>query len=218
MEGHVHELNKLLQLIRWQKANESNDELIAQEWQREARLGDNVEAMAWGKSLEDESVKQYEITRNVRVIRPGFVVHPDYPDLVGDSSDFIECHNGKVNGTPMYAGEIKCPHKEIEGTGYSKYHVQYLQYGMPKWYHHQVQGHIEVQGAIHPTIEQGKFVSYDPRHPVERDRIYVQRVERDPAWSEKFHERMTEFSRHFKRGSQFEHQISGVRDGIPSMF
>lgn len=205
LNGHVHELNNLLKLIRWQ--HEHNDEAtVRAEYEREARLGDQVEAMAWGKTHETESVEQYELTRNVSVIRPGFVAHPIWPTLVGDSTDFLESEDGTLESPSFYAGEIKCPYL-------SKNHLSYLRYGMPEIYYNQTQGHMETH-----DLEEGKFVSYDPRHPVDRDKIYVQMLKRDHAWSDKFRDRMTQFSKHFEAGSRFEHDIGKITDGVPSMF
>lgn len=204
MDGDVKALNNLLRLVRWQREHD-DDDTIREEWIREGRLGDNVEAMAWGRRYELESIRQYELSRGVDVIRPGFTVHPRY-DLVGSSTDFIETADGEVPGLAMYACEIKCPFN-------SKYHLQYLQHGMPPMYHHQTQGHMEVHG-----LDDGKFVSYDPRHPIERDKIYVQILVRDTAWTALFRERVEEFTDHVYRDTEFRSRVPDVKDGLPTLF
>lgn len=205
MEGHVHELNKLLDFIRWQRTH-GDEKTVRLEYEREMSLGDRVEAMSWGKKYEPEAINHYELSRAIEVIQPGFVSHPDFPDLIGDSTDFIECDDGTVNGTPKFAAEVKCPKK-------SENHMKYLRYGMPAIYYNQTQGHMEVHG-----VQLGKFVSYDPRHRIEADKLYVQILHADEAWQLRFRERAEEFAHHLKRGSKFEHKIGGVKDGIPSMF
>lgn len=207
MNGHVHELNRLLDLLRWQRAN-SDDDTIRREFERETTLGDRVEAMAWGKRHEEEAIDHYELSRATVIERPGFVTHPDFPDLIGDSTDFVEL----LDGQPRYVAELKCPYK-------SEYHLKHLRYGMPQIYFHQMQGHIEIQRA-HYQLDyiEGKFVSYDPRHRIEQDKIYVQIIKPDPKWVERFYDRLESFAKHMRKGTKFEHEIGGVRDGIPSMF
>ncbi len=197
MDGHVHERNKLLKLIRWQ-LNHANPDTIREEFERETRLGDNVNALAWGRQHELESIEQYELTRNVTVVRPGFMKHPLWPDYCGSSIDFIEGDE--------FACEIKCPFN-------SENHLKSIRFGMGPWHVNQTQGHMEVAG-----LEKGKFVSYDPRHPVEEQKIYVQNIERDLEWTMKFRELMDQFAHHMEVGTQFEQQMGAARDGIPSMF
>ncbi len=197
MDGHVHERNKLLKLIRWQKDNSDLD-TIMQEFERETRIGDNVKALAWGRKHEIESIEQYELTRNVTVMRPGFMKHPLWPDLCGSSIDFIEGDE--------FACEIKCYYV-------SENHLRTLRFGMGPEHVHQTQGHMEVAG-----LEKGKFVSYDPRHPVDEQKIYVQNLKRDLDWSIKFRDLMGEFAHHMEAGSRFEQQMGATKDGIPSMF
>lgn len=203
MEGTTGQLNGLLKLIRWQISHAGSDDVIREEWIREGRLGDRVEAMAWGRRYEMESIRQYELSRGVDVIRPGFTAHPDWPELVGTSADFIELDE---DGEAEFVGEVKCPHK-------SERHKQYLQYGMPPDYFHQTQGHMEVYG-----LQFGKFVSYDPRHPLNHDKIYVQVLQRDEAWSMLFREKMTEFARHIKKGTDYTPPLGDVSDGVPQLF
>jgi hypothetical protein len=197
MEGHVHELNKLLKKIRWQK-DHADPVTIREEFERESRLGDNVNSLSWGRQHESESVEQYELTRNVTVFRPGFFQHPLWPTLCGSSIDFIE------NDT--FACEIKCPYN-------SENHLRTIRFGMDPMYFNQTQGHMEVTG-----LEKGKFISYDPRHPIDEQKLYVQNLERDLEWTLKFRKRMEEFAHHMEAGTQFEQQMGKATDGIPSMF
>lgn len=197
MDGHVHQRNQLLKLIRWQQDHADMD-TIAAEFERETRLGENVEALAWGRQHEIESIEQYELTRNITVVRPGFTLHPLWPKYCGSSIDFLEGDE--------YACEIKCPHK-------SENHLKAIRYGMGQWHVNQTQGHMECADR-----DEGKFVSYDPRHPVEEQRIYVQNLDRDPEWTKKFRELMGEFAQHMELGTQFETTMKGATDGIPSMF
>ncbi len=197
MDGHVHERNKLLKLIRWQK-DHADLNTIREEFERESRLGDNVNALAWGRQHEIESIEQYELTRNVTVVRPGFMTHPIWSDYCGSSIDFLE--------GDKFACEIKCPYN-------SENHLRAIRFGMGPEHVHQTQGHMEVAG-----LEKGKFVSYDPRHPVDEQKIYVQNIERDLEWTLKFRELMDQFVHHMEVGTQFEQQMGSATDGIPSMF
>ena len=199
MEGHVHTLNKLLDRIRHENAA-SEDEMRA-DWERDMQLGDSVAAMAWGRHHEPIALKQYEFSRDVSVMRPSFVIHPDFP-YVGDSTDFIEMNAG----TPYWAGEVKCPF-------HSDNHRWTLRHGMPPQHEHQVQLHMEVHQLVN-----AKFISYDPRHPVASDQMRVILVTRHETWAQRFKERATEFHHHITKGTRFEHKTGGVKDGIPSMF
>jgi len=203
LEGHVHTWNKLLKHIIWQR---EHPHLIREEFERETMIGDNVPSLQHGKRLEIESVEQYELTRNVSVIRPGFMRHHEFPTLVGSSVDFIETDDGTLDGEGQYACEIKCPFL-------SEHHLRAIRYGMAPEHVHQTQGHMEVTGLV-----EGKFVSYDPRHPVEEQRVYVQNLARDPEWSKQFRAMIEEFAHHLEHGTQFEHKMGKAKDGIPSMF
>ena len=205
LEGHVHTLNRLLKKVIWERTNATTD-IIHQEYERESSLGDRVNALAWGRKHESESIEQYELTRNVSVIRPGFTKHPDYPNLVGSSIDFIETGDGQFDGKPQYACEIKCYHLPEN-------HLRAVRYGMHPDHYNQTQGHMEVTG-----LTEGKFVSYDPRHPVEEQRVYVQNLRRDPDWGLRFRDMIDQFAGHLKNGTQFEHKMGKATDGIPSMF
>lgn len=205
MGGHVHELNTLLKTIHWEQ-EDATEAQRREAYESESRIGDASPAMSWGKRHEEEAITNYELVRNVQVIRIGFKAHPLWPHLVGDSTDFIECDDGTLKGTPQFAGEVKCPYN-------SDNHKKSLRYGMANWHHNQTQGHMEVH-----DLDLGKFVSYDPRHPIEEQQVYVQLIERDLAWQALFRKKMEEFDGHFTRGTFYEHAIAGATDGIPSMF
>lgn len=205
MSGHVHELNNLLKTLKWEQFD-ATEQHIRQAFESETRVGDNSPPMAWGKRLEEEAITNYELVRNVEVIRAEFRTHDRWPDLVGDSTDFIETDDGTLEGTPKFACEVKCPYN-------SDNHKKTLRYGMAIWHVNQTQGHMEVH-----NLDQGKFVSYDPRHPIEENQIYIQVIERDLAWQAQFHEKMEAFYGHFTSGTFYEHAITGATDGIPSMF
>lgn len=205
MGGHLHELNNLLKTLKWEQFDATEPQ-IRQAFESETRIGDNSPPMSWGKRHEEEAITNYELVRNVEVIRAEFRTHDRWPNLVGDSTDFIETDDGTLEGTPKFACEVKCPYN-------SDNHKKTLRYGMAAWHHNQTQGHMEVH-----DLDEGKFVSYDPRHPIESDQIYVQVIERDLAWQAKFHEKMEEFYGHFTNGTFYEHAITGATDGIPSMF
>ena len=204
LSGHVHALNNLLKTLAWEQ--QATDSEIRVAFEQETRIGDSNPYMAWGKRYEPEAMDHYELTRNVQIIRCGFKVHPTWPHLVGDSADFIECDDGTRTGTPQYACEIKCP-------GKPENHKKTLRFGMAVWHHNQTQGHMEVH-----DLDEGKFVSYDPRHPIEEQQIYVQLLERDLLWQKQFREKMEEFDEHFRLGTFYEHKTTKATDGIPSMF
>ena len=205
MEGGTHALNNLLKTLHWEQG--MTEDQAHEEYEREMRIGDVVPNLEWGRRHEEEMIEFYEMTRNVEVIRPGFVVHSMWPNLVGDSADFIETIDGTLEGTPKWVGEIKCPSE-------SDNHLKTIRYGMPGYHHNQTQGHMECHGM---TV--GRFGSYDPRHPVEANKLYVQNLEVDLAWQKRFRERMEQFNEHFQKDTLFEADNLGkATDGIPSMF
>ncbi len=205
MGNLIHNLNNLLKTLKWEQVQAVPDQ-IREAFEAEGRIGDASPAMSWGKRLEEEAISHYELTRNVQVIRCGFKVHPLWPHLVGDSTDFIECSDGTLDGEPQFACEVKCPFN-------SENHKKSLRFGMATWHHNQTQGHMEVH-----DLDEGKFVSYDPRHPIEEQQIYVQTIERDLAWQKLFREKMEVFDGHFRNGTFYEHVVAKATDGIPSMF
>jgi len=205
LEGTVHDLNKLLKTLLWEQ-NHATDDQIRVAFESETRIGDNNPAMSWGKRMEEDAIRHYELTRNIQVHRAGFLVHPMWPNLVGDSTDFLEGATGILDEPAKYACEVKCPYN-------SDNHKKTLRFGMSTWHHNQTQGHMEVH-----DLDEGKFVSYDPRHPIEEQQVYVQTLERDPAWTKLFREKMEEFDEHFRHGTLYESAITKATDGIPSMF
>ena len=205
MNNLVHDLNNLLKTLMWEQVQAVPDQ-IREAFEAETRIGDASPAMSWGKRLEEEAISHYELTRNVQVIRCGFKVHPLWPTLVGDSTDFIETDDGTLDGKLKFAGEVKCPYN-------SENHKKTLRFGMAAWHHNQTQGHMEVH-----DLDEGKFVSYDPRHQIEEQQIYVQTIERDLAWQKLFREKMEVFDDHFRNGTFYEHVVAQATDGIPSMF
>lgn len=104
--------------------------------------------MGWGLAYEDEARKFYEMRRDIRTFRPGFIFM-DEERLVGCSPDSMGL-------------EIKCPSPATQ--------VRYLlDGGLPAEYICQVQGLMYVTGA-----ETWDFLSYHPELPehlftVERD-------------------------------------------------
>jgi hypothetical protein len=205
MGNQVHDLNNMLKTLKWEQFEAGPDQ-IREAFEAETRIGDASPAMSWGKRLEEEAISHYELTRNVQVIRCGFKVHALWPNLVGDSTDFIECSDGTLDGEPQFASEVKCPFN-------SDNHKKTLRFGMAVWHHNQTQGHMEVH-----DLDEGKFVSYDPRHQIEEQQIYVQTIERDLAWQKLFREKMEVFDDHFRNGTFYEHVVAKATDGIPSMF
>jgi hypothetical protein len=205
MNNMVHDLNNLLKTLMWEQVQAVPDQ-IREAFEAETRIGDASPAMSWGKRLEEEAISHYELTRNVQVIRCGFKVHPLWPTLVGDSTDFIETDDGTLDGKLKFAGEVKCPYN-------SENHKKSLRFGMATWHVNQTQGHMEVH-----DLDLGKFVSYDPRHQIEEQQIYVQTIERDLAWQKLFREKMEVFDDHFRNGTFYEHVVAKATDGIPSMF
>jgi len=203
--SHVHDLNNLLKTLKWEQFEATPDQ-IRQAFESETRIGDASPAMSWGKRHEEEATTHYELSRNVQVHRAEFLVHPMWPHLVGDSTDFLEGATGVLDEPAKYACEIKCPYN-------SDNHKKTLRFGMAAWHHNQTQGHMEVH-----DLDEGKFVSYDPRHPIEEQQIYVQTIERDLAWQKLFREKMEVFDDHFRNGTFYEHAVAQATDGIPSMF
>jgi hypothetical protein len=203
--NHVHDLNNLLKTLKWEQFDAVPDQ-IREAFEAETRIGDASPAMSHGKRLEEPGICHYEMTRNIEVIRAEFMVHPMWPDLVGDSTDFIETDDGTLEGVPKFACEVKCPYN-------SENHKKTLRFGMQGWHHNQTQGHMEVH-----DLDLGKFVSYDPRHPIAEQQIYVQVIERDLAWQKLFREKMEIFDDHFRNGTFYEHVVAQATDGIPSMF
>lgn len=197
ISGNPHRLNDLIKTIKWERSIKEDVDHVRKEFERENGIGDRVAALAWGRKHETEALDQFEILRGVDVVRPGFKTHPMWPDLVGDSTDFI------LNDEP---GEVKC-YKDPAN------HLRALRYGMDPKHFNQVQGHMECWQQT-----KALFVSYDPRVEVVDKQLYVQPVVVDLVWQTRFRTRMTEFVEHARRGTNFDFSMSTARDGIPALF
>lgn len=198
ISGNPHQLNALIDTLRWEKSIKEDVAHVKREYERELAASYHVEALAWGRKMETEALDQYELVYTRAVQRCGFRLHPLWPEFVGDSADFIE--------DDTFVGEVKC-YKDPEK------HLRALRYGMDPTHHNQVQGHIECWDA-----PRAKFVSYDPRAKPADKQLYVQVIERDVQWQLRFRTRMQEFVTHYRNRTRFEFTTSSARDGIPSMF
>jgi putative phage-type endonuclease len=116
-------------------------------------------AMQHGTDTEPAARSAYEFYRNVDVTEIGFVPHPSIADA-GASPDGLVDADGLV--------EIKCPNTAT--------HIETLLGGsVPGKYITQMQWQMACTGR-----DWCDFVSYDPRLP-ESMKLFVQRVQRDPA-------------------------------------
>lgn len=197
MEGSVDARNSLLRAIAWER--EQPDEVIAEFFEREQRAGENSEAMAWGRAHEDAAYRAFAMTRNTKVVRPGFIPHPAFPDLCGSSVDFIEYDDQG----PRFCGEVKCPFKQAN-------HLAALHYGMKPGHYNQVQGHCAVTG-----LEGTKFISFDPRQH-QSQQLYVQLVPASAEWQDRLLSALDEFAAHLSAGTFYEKpKLTGK---IPKLF
>lgn len=210
MVGNPHQLNNLLATLKWERSIKEDKAHVRREFEREMGIGNTVEQLKWGREHENEALAQYELLNSIDVVRTGFKTHPLWPDLVGDSTDFLETYPGWAeDGTKMNIvrpGEVKCYFDPAN-------HLKALRYGMDSKHYNQVQGHMECWSV--PTA---RFISYDPRLPVVEKQLYTQIIERDSQWQFTFRERMTRFVEHATRGTRFDFEMKGARDGIPSLF
>jgi hypothetical protein len=208
--GNPHQLNNLMETIKWERSIKSDKAHVRREFEREMGIGETVKTLKWGREHETEALAQYELLNSIDVVRPGFKVHPEWPDLVGDSTDFLEEFPGWADdGTRMKIarpGEVKCYHNPEN-------HLKALRYGMDPKHYNQIQGHMECW-----NLPSARFISYDPRLPVVEKQLYTQIVQRDMKWHHIFHERMTKFVEHGERGTRFDFEMKSARDGIPSLF
>lgn len=109
---------------------------------------DNM-AVRWGHENEPHARAMYCFHRNARVVKQGFLVHPDYPHVGGSPDGLVE---GDAEGPGGV--EIKCPMS-------SRIHLGYLEEGVvPTAYEWQVDGLMWVTGR-----KWWDFVSFDPRMP-----------------------------------------------------
>lgn len=194
--GNPHALNQLL--------DEVADELT---WstqqikdQFEKEQADANEYMRWGLAHELEAYKTYQMVNNVDAIySPGFKEHDEFP-CFGLSRDFIDTTNNWV-------GEIKCPGKEGN-------HAKTVRYGMGKWHVNQTQLGLECS----PEQDLLIFVSYDPRHPIEKERLYQQLQRRNDEWIGAFRSKAGEFDDHLRKGTRFKHAVVQNAEGVPQLF
>jgi len=157
--------------------------------------GGSGPAAQWGVDHEDEAVAQYELKRDVDVVRPGLILHPDV-SILGCSPDFINEHDDA-------AGEVKCPYDP-------NMHQLTVLYGDgPKRYRSQVQLEIECTGM--PVCH---FVSYDPRHPNQQDRHLIIVVDRDDGFISEMLEQVYQFQKKLEAGDRFD----DLGSSIPSLF
>lgn len=117
-------------------------------------------AMQWGTDKEPEARAAYVFMRDLDVTEVGFVAHPSI-DMSGASPDGLVGDDGLV--------EIKCPNTAT--------HLDtLLERAVPAKYVTQMQWQMACTGRAWCD-----FVSFDPRMPEGRMRLFVQRVYRDAA-------------------------------------
>ena len=203
MHGGAVAKNTLLRGVR-DAATHTPDKIL-ELYQQSKSLAMRSAALAWGHDTEGKAVSYYELTRHVKVVRPGFVVHPKYR-WCGGSPDFLES-SSEEGPRLVYVGEIKCPvTPEI--------HLQYLKYRVLVTEHYnQIQGNIAITNS-----DAGKFLSFDPRQKLESDILSVVNVPLDHVWQEKFAQAAQEFDTHLRNGTNYENQFTKAVDGLPSMF
>jgi len=127
-------------------------------------------AMRWGTEQEAAARAAYEQRTGVAVEETGVICHDVL--MAGCSPDGLVDWDGLI--------EIKCPFN----TGV---HIDTLFSGMPAEHTVQVQGQMWITGR-----QWCDFVSYDPRMPAELQ-LYVQRINRDPAFIADLERQVTEF-------------------------
>ena len=194
--GNPHALNRLL--------DELADELT---WstqqikdQFELEQSQANEYMRWGSAHELEAARTYQMRSNADIIySPGFKEHPEFP-CFGLSLDFIDTTNNWI-------GEIKCPGKEGN-------HAKTVRYGMGSWHVDQTQLGLECSPEQDALI----FASYDPRHPVEKDRLFTLLQFRNDEWIGRFRSKAGEFNEHLKAGTRFKHATVQNAEGVPQLF
>lgn len=210
ISGNPHQLNNLVDTIRWERSIKEDTAHVRREFEREMGMGDRVEQLRWGREHEAEALSQYELLYSIEVVRPGFKKHPIWPELVGDSTDFLESYPGRAYDGTMISiprpGEVKCYHNPDN-------HLRALRYGMDPKHFNQLQGHMECW-----DLPSARFISYDPRQSIVEKQLYRQVIERDVRWQMTFRERMTRFAEHLMRGTRFDFEMKSARDGIPSLF
>lgn len=197
MGANIHNMNRLLDEIREEKTHDVAK--IQEKYEREQDQANQY--MRWGKQHEEEAARTYQLQNNVDIVySPGFLEHPDWGEVCGVSRDFVDTTNN-------WLGEIKCP-------GKPENHEKTIKYGMGRWHVNQVQLGLECDRDRDFLI----FCSYDPRAPIEKNRLYQQLVKRDEAWIEKFRKTMGEFYGHFTNGTDFRHPTVQRAEGVPQLF
>lgn len=194
--GNPHALNRLLDEL----ADELtwSPERIQQQFEKEEM--DKNDYMRWGIAHELEAARTYQMINNVDIVySPGFKKHEEFP-CFGVSRDLIDTTNN-------WLGEIKCPGKEGN-------HAKTVRYGMGSWHVDQTQLQLECS----PEHDLLIFISYDPRHPIERERLYQQLQRRSDEWIERFRSKAGEFNEHLKAGTRFKHATRQSAEGVPQLF
>lgn len=121
----------------------------------------NSRSTNWGKEYEAQALADYSIVTGYDVQKVGFILHPTMP-WVGGSPD------GLVDDDGM--NEVKCPYNSL-------IHARTWLNGVPEEHMPQIQGNLWVTGR-----KWCDFISYDPRMPAHRGRIFIKRVLRDDAY------------------------------------
>ncbi len=194
--GNPHELNRLLDEMADELTWSADEIKLAFETEQ----GNANEYMRWGSAHELEAARTYQVLRNSDIIySPGFKEHPEFP-CFGVSIDFIDT-------TENWVGEIKCPGKEGN-------HAKTVRYGMGKWHVDQTQLQLECS----PEQDLLVFVSYDPRHPIEKQRLHTLLQQRSEEWIARFRSKAGAFNEHLKAGTRFQHTVVQRADGVPQLF
>lgn len=171
---------------------------------REGAKSFRSEATTWGKANEEEARAQYMMATGEQVIEVGFMERADWL-RVGASPDGIVPSKEACPTPPFSEGEpniwatgeiiggveIKCPYDP-------SVHLRYQKYGIPEMYYWQVMGCMWVTGA-----EWWDFVSYNPRLMRWEDRLYYQRLLRDPVAFEQLEKALDSFLHVYKNEAWF---------------
>lgn len=190
VSGSVSTLNSLLDKL-WEEWEADEDDIRTA---YELDLMTANKYMRWGSLHEEEAISAFEIEYDVATIRPSFIEHKEWPDLVGSSVDAIEVDQ---DGVQVRSVEVKCP-------WYVRRHYEYIRerkHLQGAGHRHQTQHHIQVL-ASHGVPPECRFVSYHPSVEGE-DRIYQDIVPALDWWQKQFAERMRVFAKHFYSRTYF---------------
>lgn len=122
-------------------------ELIAEELTGQGSDEITAKAIQWGTDNEPAARAMYCYLHSVRVVKVGFVDHPEIPRCGGSPDGLVE---GDASGPGLV--EIKCPFN-------TRNHLEYMEIDtVPDTYQWQVQGLMWLTGR-----RWCDFVSYDPR-------------------------------------------------------